>query len=716
MREVGYTTPHGINVSRITSKLPYRKGFGRFLRELDEYRGIYLSSGYEYPGRYSRWDIVSVRPPLELLGFQREVTFRPLNERGVAINKMLGTVLRDHPHWDDFREESNGDGALHGRLKPMPKLFAEEERSRQPSVFSILRALTREFRSEHDDKLAFAGAFGYDLLFQFEPIPLRLPRDGRKDLQLFLCDDIIYMDRKREQIERFTYEFEQKGVSTRGLERTGERIAPTPVREPGPITSDHTPEEYMANVEVVREGMRRGDYYEVILKQTFRTPYSGKASDLFARMQRANPSPYEFLIQFGGEQLVGASPEMFVRVEGERVETCPISGTARRTGDPIQDEKNIRALLNSTKEESELTMCTDVDRNDKSRVCEPGTVKVIGRRLIEAYAGLFHTVDHVEGFLQEGFDSLDAFLSHMWAVTLVGAPKKAAAVAIESLEKNARGWYGGAVGLLSLNGDINTGILIRTTYLRDGYATYPAGATLLYDSDPASEERETRLKATGFFRLLGPQAAAPVIEEEHELLKMKLLLIDNDDCFIHTLANYARQAGAEVVTYRAGTPFEVLDAVNPDMILISPGPGRPEDFGVPQLVKHAARAGIPVFGVCLGLQGIVEAFGGELGVLPYPMHGKPSTVRHRGGGVFEGLPEEIEVGRYHSLYAIPDRLPVSLEVTAESGDGIIMGVRHRTLPIEAVQFHPESILTAAGETGLKLMRNALRLAKASLAR
>ena len=118
-------------------------------------------------------------------------------------------------------------------------------------------------------------------------------------------------------------------------------------------------------------------------------------------------------------------------------------------------------------------------------------MKVIGRRLIESYAGLFHTVDHVEGFLKEGFDSLDAFLSHMWAVTLIGAPKKAAAQAIESLEKDARGWYGGAVGMISLNGDINTGILIRTTYLRDGMARYPAGATLLYDSVPEMEERET---------------------------------------------------------------------------------------------------------------------------------------------------------------------------------------------------------------------------------
>jgi anthranilate synthase len=265
--------------------------------------------------------------------------------------------------------------------------------------------------------------------------------------------------------------------------------------------------------------------------------------------------------------------------------------------------------------------------------------------------------------------------------------------------------------MLSLNGDINTGILIRTTYLRDGYATYPAGATLLYDSDPASEEAETRLKATGFFRLLGTKAAkAEPAPATAAPAKRKLLLVDNDDCFIHTLANYARQAGAEVVTYRAGTSFDVLDRVQPDLILISPGPGRPADFGVPALVKHAAAAGIPVFGVCLGLQGIVEAFGGELGVLSYPVHGKPSLVRHRGAGVFEGLPEEIEVGRYHSLYAIPERLPECLEVTARSDDGVIMGVRHRDLPIEAVQFHPESILTAQADTGLKLMRNALALA------
>ena len=147
-------------------------------------------------------------------------------------------------------------------------------------------------------------------------------------------------------------------------------------------------------------------------------------------------------------------------------------------------------------------MCSDVDRNDKSRVCIPGSVKVIGRRLIESYAGLFHTVDHVKGTLAEGFRFAGCVPDPYVGRDVIGAPKKAAAQAIEDLEKDARGWYGGAIGMLSLNGDINTGITIRTVHLKDGVARYPAGATLLYDSEPAAEDQECRLKATAFFRAL----------------------------------------------------------------------------------------------------------------------------------------------------------------------------------------------------------------------
>lgn len=709
MPQLDYTTPSGIVTTRTASQAPFNKGLKHLLRKLDRYRGIYLSSGYEYPERYSRWDIASVCPPVEIVSWGREVEFRPLNERGRVVNTLLATVLENHPHWDEF---DSWGGVLHGRLKPLPALFPEEERSKQPSAFSILRTLMEEFRNDQDSRLGLVGAFGYDLLFQFDPIEFKLAREGHKALHLFLCDDIWFMDRKKEQIERFRYEFARGNVTTAGLPRDGQPVPKPPKRPIGEIVADHTPEEYMAKVEAVREGMRQGEYYEVVLRQTFSAPFTDSPSALFERIQEASPSPYEFFLQLGDEQLIGASPEMFVRVESRRVESCPIAGTARRTGDPLRDSENIRELLNSTKEESELTMCTDVDRNDKSRVCIPGSVKVIGRRLIERYAGVFHTVDHVEGTLAPGFDSLDAFLTHMWAVTIIGAPKKAAAQAIEDLEKDARGWYGGAVGMISLSGDINTGILIRTVHLKDGIARYGVGATLLYDSIPEAEEQETRLKATGFFRALRAKPAAGSAETSDVAQPgrgVKLLLVDNADCFIHTLANYARQTGAEVVTYRAGFPLELIDQVKPDLILISPGPGRPADFGVPDLVQYAARAGVPVFGVCLGLQGVVEAFGGELGVLDYPMHGKASVTAHRNVGIFEGLPEQFKVGRYHSLFARRETFPGCLDVTAETEDGVIMGVRHRELPIEAVQFHPESMLTLEGNCGLKLIENVVRL-------
>ena len=166
-------------------------------------------------------------------------------------------------------------------------------------------------------------------------------------------------------------------------------------------------------------------------------------------------------------------------------------------------------------------------------------------------------------------------------------------------------------------------------------ARYSAGATLLYDSVPEAEERETRLKATAFFRAMRRGAArrrAVYAPKSEEGRGVRLLLVDNEDCFIHTLANYVRQTGAEVITYRAGFSLDLIESLAPSLILVSPGPGRPSDFGVPDLIRHAAKLEVPVFGVCLGLQGMVEAFGGELGVLDYPMHGKPSLVRHIGAG------------------------------------------------------------------------------------
>ena len=177
-----YITHSGIQVSRTESKIPYHRGLKHLLRKLDTNRGIYLSSGYEYPERYSRWDIAAICPPLEMVAFGRDVWFRPLNARGKVLTQILSPLIENHPHWDAFE---NSEGVLHGHLKPLPKLFPEEERSKQPSAFSILRLCSTTFGMPAIPRLALAGAFGYDLLFQFDPIDLEAAAPG--DARISTC-------------------------------------------------------------------------------------------------------------------------------------------------------------------------------------------------------------------------------------------------------------------------------------------------------------------------------------------------------------------------------------------------------------------------------------------------------------------------------------------------------------------------------------------------
>jgi anthranilate synthase len=311
----------------------------------------------------------------------------------------------------------------------------------------------------------------------------------------------------------------------------------------------------------------------------------------------------------------------------------------------------------------------------------------------------------VEGTLRPGFDALDAFLTHTWAVTVTGAPKLAAIAAVEREEKSPRAWYGGAIGRIAFDGTLNTGLTLRTVRLEQGVAEVRAGATLLYDSDPDLEERETRVKASAFLDAIKGQITGAVRDAMPGSpgAGKRVLIVDHEDSFVHTLANYFRQTGAEVVTLRRDLAWPRLLADKPDLVVLSPGPGTPSDFEVERTIREAIEAKLPIFGVCLGLQGIGQYFGGKLSVLDYPMHGKPSRIKVEGGKLFEGFPAEFVAGRYHSLFIEREGLPEELVVTASSDDGVIMALEHRTLPISAVQFHPESILTLSGEAGLRLV-------------
>jgi anthranilate synthase len=703
-----YETGGGIRVHRTVETIAVAGAIEPLVQALDSRRGAVLASNYEFPGRYTRWDMGFVDPPVALIAQGRAFRVEAHNARGRVLLAPITAALRALAA---VEQVVVGEDVVTGTVRPPAGRFAEEDRSRQPSIFSVLRALVALFHHPDEPHLGLYGAFGYDLAFQFEPIRLRLPRrPEQRDLVLYLPDELIIVDHRREVAMRRTYDFEVAGRSTAGLARSG-ASAPYAGASQAPRRADHEPGEYAAMVRVARESFKRGDLFEVVPGQTFFEACPAPPSMLFDRLRESNPSPYGFLINLGeAEYLVGASPEMYVRVDDDRVETCPISGTIARGRDPIGDAAQIVALLTSAKDESELTMCTDVDRNDKSRICVPGSVKVIGRRQIEMYSRLIHTVDHVEGRLRPGLDALDAFLAHAWAVTVTGAPKAWAMQFIEDHERSPRAWYGGAVGVVGFDGSLNTGLTLRTIHIKNGLASVRAGATLLYDSDPAAEEAETELKASAFLDVVRAgrsPARRPATSVARTGAGRRVLLVDHQDSFVHTLANYLRQAGAEVVTLRSGFPPDAFDDLKPHLAVLSPGPGTPRDFDVAGTLDALVGRGIPAFGVCLGLQGMVEYFGGTLGVLDPPVHGKASPIRVLGGRLFEGLPAEFAAGRYHSLFAIREQLPAVLKVTAESEDGVVMAIEHATLPLAAVQFHPESIMTLGDDVGLRLLANVM---------
>ena len=707
-----YSTGGGIVVHRTVEEIPVADAIEPLIAALDDQRGVLLSSGTECPGRYSRYDIGFVNPLLALTCRGRDFAVTALNERGQVLLPALGASVAALPEVEAYHMDAE---SIAGGVHAADTRFSEELRSRQPSIFTLLRAIITAFASDADAHLGLYGAFGYDLAFQFEPLDMRQDRPvTQRDLVLYLPDELVVVDRQRERAQRLRYEFEVGPGTTSGLPRHGARV-PYRTAETVARKCDHAPGEYVDVVRQAKDYFRRGDLFEVVPGQTFYEPCPAPPSEVFRRLRQRNAAPYGFLMNLGAaEYLVGASPEMYVRVEGRRVETCPISGTVARGIDAMTDAAQIAQLLNSPKDEAELTMCTDVDRNDKSRICEPGSVRLLGRRQIEMYSRFIHTVDHVEGRLRPEFDALDAFLAHTWAVTVTGAPKAAAMRFIEEHEASARAWYGGAVGVLGFNGNLNTGLTLRTVRIHDGVAQVRAGATLLHDSDPDEEERETHLKASALLDAIRSAVTGPAHPKRKHAPKhsgKRVLLVDHQDSFVHTLANYLRQAGAEVVTLRAGFAHDEFEAHQPDLVVLSPGPGAPSQFDVSGTIAACVERGLPVFGVCLGLQGLVEYCGGRLGVLAAPMHGKSSRIRicAEESRVFTGLPRDFTAGRYHSLYALREFIPPELRVTAESEDGVIMAVEHVDLPLAAVQFHPESILSLDGEFGLRIIENVMMM-------
>ena len=385
--------------------------------------------------------------------------------------------------------------------------------------YQAIRAYLKQFRTPHLPGLprfsgGLVGYLGYDTVRMTEPLP-HCPPDqlGLPDLHLMRFDTVLAFDHSFNHLLLITHLDVSAGqdvtvawdAANRELDELQTRLErPTAVRlvEPGPAVEVHyrqatSQADFEIAVSRIQEYIRAGDAFQVVLSQRLSAALKVSPFQVYRSLRSLNPSPYLFCLRLGDASLVGASPEMLVRVEDGCVAVRPIAGTALRGASPEEDERLAAELLADPKERAEHVMLIDLGRNDVGRVCKPGTVQLKERMIIERYSHVQHIVSHVEGALRDDLDALDALRCCHPAGTVSGAPKVRAMQIIDTLEPVKRGPYAGAVGYIDFRGNLDTCIALRTTILTPGEVHVQAGAGVVADSVPAKEYEETMRKARG---------------------------------------------------------------------------------------------------------------------------------------------------------------------------------------------------------------------------
>jgi anthranilate synthase component I len=387
---------------------------------------------------------------------------------------------------------------------------------------AALRALIAESRIDlpHDLPPMAAGIFGYlgyDMVRQMEELSAAKPDTvGIPDAIMIRPTLVIVFDTVKDTITAVTPVRPEAGVSPHAaLARATERLTEVvddldilllkaAAADAGPLaiapTSNTTPAEYRAMVLRAKEYIVAGDVFQVVLSQRFETPFALPPFALYRALRRVNPAPFLYFLDFGPFAVAGSSPEILVRVRGRIVTVRPIAGTRPRGASPQEDRMLEEELLADPKERAEHLMLLDLGRNDVGRVAEIGTVSVTDQFFIERYSQVMHIVSNVEGRLDGTRDALDALAAGFPAGTVSGAPKVRAMEIIDELEKDKRGLYAGCVGYFSAAGEMDTCIVLRTALIKDGVMYVQAGAGIVADSDPTSEQTECVNKAKALFR------------------------------------------------------------------------------------------------------------------------------------------------------------------------------------------------------------------------
>ncbi|MCA0892590.1 anthranilate synthase component I [Microbulbifer agarilyticus] len=390
-----------------------------------------------------------------------------------------------------------------------PLAFVEEFRSRYkvPEIEGLPR-----FNG------GLVGYFGYDVVRYIEPkLADSCPPDtlGNPDILLMVSDELVVFDNLAGAVLFIVHADPQQDNAFESAQRrldelVGQLSQPLDSVEPLGIDGEHTAEDtfvshfgedaFKHGVHKVKDYILAGDVMQVVPSQRLSAPFTVPPLNLYRALRSLNPSPYMYFLDLGDHQVVGSSPEILVHLEDGDMTVRPIAGTRRRGATEEQDLALEQDLLADPKEIAEHLMLIDLGRNDVGRVAQTGTVQVTEKMVVERYSHVMHIVSNVTGKIKPGLNAIDALRAAHPAGTLSGAPKIRAMEIIDELEPEKRGVYGGAVGYLAWNGNMDTAIAIRTAVIKDGKVFVQAGAGLVADSDPQSEWDETMNKARALFR------------------------------------------------------------------------------------------------------------------------------------------------------------------------------------------------------------------------
>jgi anthranilate synthase component 1 len=405
-----------------------------------------------------------------------------------------------------------------GWLYEKERVYARETNE---NPFDFLEKLTQSFHAPELPGLprfygGAVGYFGYDLVRWLEKIPCRKKKDlDFNDCHFLFCGVLLIFDHVRHTLRVVINSFPGNSPQlsyARAIQKIEEvlnvlfgrnlELGQLPADRGSSfeqlsslLTANMDRESFMRSVKSAKEYISQGEILQVVLSQRFHLPFHGDPFTAYRRLRTVNPSPYLYLLNFGDMVMVGSSPEMLIRVEGDNVETRPIAGTRPRGRTPEEDARLERELLTDPKERAEHIMLVDLGRNDLGRICAAGSVHVPQFMAVEKYSHVMHLVSYVKGRLAPGRTAFGALKACFPAGTLSGAPKVRAMEIIEELEPTIRGPYGGAIGYVGFNGNLDTAITIRTVIFTENDAYVQTGAGIVADSDPATEYEETVSKA-----------------------------------------------------------------------------------------------------------------------------------------------------------------------------------------------------------------------------